>query len=84
MKYFLRKPDLNAGPDEQTEERQKFYISSDCTRMLPEAGGTLAARQEQDVPYSAFTARIREVGLCSGDKLSLEYWGFPKGLVATI
>ena len=24
------------------------------------------------------------MGLCSNDRLSLEYWGFPKGLVATI
>lgn len=50
-KYFVRKapPADASGPQE--EERQKFYITAAGDRLLPEAGGSAAAQQEQHVPY---------------------------------
>ena len=83
-RYFLRKAPPVDGNNPQEEERQKFYITAASDRLLPEAGGTVQAQQEQHIPYASFMARIRQTGVASADPLSLEYWGIPKGLASSI
>ena len=83
-KYFVKKGIPVAGKDKAQEgTKQKFYISSDCNRVEDDEGKKVA-KEEAKIKYRELMHNIQQVGVNSTDKLSLEYWGLPKGLVDSI
>ena len=79
-KYFVKKLEAMGGREKADEEtKQKFYISSDCERILDDAQAI--SKREAKLNYNSLMQNVRQVGIRSQDKLSLDYWGLPKGLV---